>query len=68
MTRIDILNKILKELENISSERPGDFIGGLDGYADDYDGDNLGAFMSGRNLDSASFEKTFHLRLNYMLK
>ena len=45
MTRIDILNKILKELENISSERPGDFIGGLDGYADDYDGDNLGAFI-----------------------
>ena len=45
MNRVDILNKILKELENISSERPGDFIGGLDGYADDYDGDNLGAFI-----------------------
>lgn len=49
MNRIDILNKILKELENISSERPSDFIYSLDGYADDYaddyDGDNLGAFI-----------------------
>ena len=25
MARIDILNKILKELENINSERPSDF-------------------------------------------
>lgn len=46
MTRIDILNMILKELENISSERPGDFVYGIDGYADDYDDDNLGAFIS----------------------
>lgn len=45
MTRIDILNMILKELENINSERPGDFFYSLDGYADDYDGDNLGAFI-----------------------
>jgi hypothetical protein len=45
MNRIDILNKILKELENINSERPGDFVYSLDGYADDYDGDNLGAFI-----------------------
>ena len=45
MTRLDILNMILKELENINSERPGDFFYSLDGYADDYDGDNLGAFI-----------------------
>ena len=45
MTRIDILNMILKELENINSERPGDFFYSLDGYADDYDVDNLGAFI-----------------------
>ena len=45
MTRLDILNMILKELKNISSERPGDFVYGIDGYADDYDGDNLGAFI-----------------------
>lgn len=45
MNRIDILNKILKELEHINSERPGDFVYSLDGYADDYDGDNLGAFI-----------------------
>lgn len=45
MNRIDILNKILKELENINSERPGDFVYSLDGYADDCDGDNLGAFI-----------------------
>lgn len=45
MTRLDILNMILKELENINSERPSDFFYSLDGYADDYDGDNLGAFI-----------------------
>lgn len=46
MTRIDILNKILKELENINSERPSDFIYSLDGYTDDYDDDSLAAFIS----------------------
>ena len=46
MTRLDILNKILKELENINSERPGDFIYGLDGYTDDYYDDSLAAFIS----------------------
>ena len=46
MTRIDILNMILKELENINSERPSDFFYGLDGYADDYYDDSLAAFIS----------------------
>lgn len=46
MTKIDILNKILKELENINSERPSDFFYSLDGYTDDYYDDSLAAFIS----------------------
>lgn len=45
MTRLDILNMILKELENINSERPSDFFYSLDGYTDDYY-DSLAAFIS----------------------
>ena len=46
MTRLDILNMILKELENINSERPSDFFYSLDGYTDDYNDDSLAAFIS----------------------
>lgn len=46
MTRLDILNMILKELKNISSERPGDFFYSLDGYTDDYYDDSLAVFIS----------------------
>ena len=62
MTRIDILNKILKELENISSERPSDFVYSLDGYTDDYDDDNLGAFISKwEKFGFGEFRKDFPL-------
>ena len=62
MTRIDILNKILKELENISSERPSDFVYGLDGYTDDYYDDSLAAFISKwERFGFGEFRKDFPL-------
>ncbi len=62
MTRIDILNMILKELENINSERPSDFFYGLDGYTDDYYDDSLAAFISKWEISGfGEFRKDFPL-------
>ena len=62
MTRIDILNMILKELENINSERPSDFFYSLDGYTDDYYDDSLAAFISKWEKSGfGEFQKDFPL-------
>jgi len=62
MNRIDILNMILKELENINSERPSDFFYSLDGYTDDYNDDSLAAFISKWEISGfGEFRKDFPL-------
>ncbi len=56
----EILNRISRELEGLSSENPRDFYFGIDCYADNYDEDSIGALIyKWEQLGFGDFKKKF---------
>lgn len=60
MERQEIINGIVRELENISSERPKDFYYSIESYTDTYYEDSICALVLKWNqLGYGNFDETF---------